>query len=348
MGIASPLVTVLMPVYNAELHVKDSINSILEQSFGDFELIVFNDGSTDRSREVILRISDNRIIFIDSSVNIGYVAHLNNGLAIARGKYVARMDADDIALVNRFEKQVALLEQQPEIGLCGTAFSTFDAQEVTVILPVKDVQIREFMLRDSPMGHPTVMFRNQLVKQYGLRYNQKFMPAEDYKLWYDFSKITQLENLPEGLLNYRVHLHQISSYQSQKQRNNADAVRVLQLIDKGFHLTQNEQELYCQMLRYEVRPQTAAELKVILNLMQKISEENDRLNAYDGLWFRRLFENVWRDAVNRIELYNPTHIADIIFPKELVTGSFGFLDKAKFLIKGLIGWKARTSFPPKN
>ncbi|SFQ84310.1 glycosyltransferase family 2 protein [Hymenobacter arizonensis] len=344
MKFAFPLVTVLMPVYNAELYVKDSINSILEQSFCDFELIVFNDGSTDRSRDVILSILDSRIVFIDSSVNVGYVAHLNNGLDIARGKYIARMDADDIALASRFEQQVALLEQQPEIGLCGTAFSTFDAQSVTIKLPVKDFQIREFMLRDSPMGHPTVMFRSKLVKDYGLRYNQKFMPAEDYKLWYDFSKITQLANLPEVLLNYRVHSHQVSSYLSQNQRNNADAVRVLQLIDKGFHLTENEQELYCQMLRYDARPQTTTELKLMLKLMQKITDENERLNAYDSLWFRRLFENVWRDAINDINQYTPMHLSFIIFPKKPVTGAFGFLDKAKFLLKGLIGWKGRKFF----
>lgn len=336
-----PLVSVLMPVYNAAPYVKDAIDSILNQTFADFELLVFNDGSTDSSAEVIESIKDKRIVFIDSAKNFGYVAHLNNGLQLARGKYIARMDADDIALPTRFEKQIAFLEANSEVGLCGTSFRTFGASEIVVSVPEGNEEIREFLLRNSPMAHPTVIFRKALVEQHSLHYDKDFMPTEDYKLWYDISKLTKLHNITEVLLYYRVHPHQISSYMNDTQRANADKVRVLQLTDKGFDLTPDEQQIYCHILQYSPLPQTAVELEGWRLVMRKIIAENRKLHAYNELWFDHIFMTAWREAASRIEKYTLSHLWPLLVQPKPTSKSFSVGIGLRIAAKCLVQWKAR-------
>ncbi|MFT5919102.1 MAG: glycosyltransferase involved in cell wall biosynthesis, partial [Granulosicoccus sp.] len=115
-----PLVTVLLPVYNAEKFLEQAIRSVLDQTFTEFEFLIINDGSTDRSEEIIVSFNDSRIRYIKNETNLKLIKTLNKGIEFASGKYIARMDADDISLPTRFEQQVALLEKQPEIGVCGT------------------------------------------------------------------------------------------------------------------------------------------------------------------------------------------------------------------------------------
>ena len=332
-----------MPVYNAAPYVQASILSILSQTFTDFELLVFNDGSTDASGDVIDAITDTRITLINVAKNCGYVAHLNAGLAMARGKYIARMDADDIALPNRFARQISLLENHPEIGLCGTAYQTFDAQDTTVAVPLSDAEIRGAMLWYNPVGHPTVMFRRELIERHGLRYDPEYMPAEDYKLWYDLSLVTQLQNLPEVLLRYRVHAHQISAYMNGTQRANADKVRVLQLLDKGFRLTPTEQKLYCQLIHRTSLPQTSLELRRWLAVMWKIKHENQRLRAYEDHWFDSLFEQAWQEAIAGIKQYNPAHLWPVLLQRKPMEHSGDVAAKMRIAVKSLLFWKARTT-----
>ena len=115
----NPKVTVLMPVYNCEKYLRESIESILNQTFKDFEFLIINDGSSDKSAEIVESYNDNRINFVQNEKNIGLAASLNRGLDIAKGEYIARMDADDISLPERLEKQVRFMETNPQIGICG-------------------------------------------------------------------------------------------------------------------------------------------------------------------------------------------------------------------------------------
>ena len=341
--VAPPLVSVLMPVYNAAPYVEQAIRSILEQTVLDFELLIFNDGSTDESSSVIQSIQDQRIQLYNAQENCGYVAHLNEGLRLARGKYIARMDADDIALPERFAKQVELLENNPSIGLCGTAYVTFGSQQQFVPVPVDDQQVREFMLRDCPMGHPTVMFRKTVVDQYGLQYDRDFMPAEDYRLWVEFSKVSSIQNIPEALLLYRVHPHQISAYANEKQGLRADAVRALQLVDKGFELTVLELATYCQILRRQVNAQTPEELQALLSLMNKISLQNKELRAYDKYWFDKIFIETWHFVVSNIQHYKIGHVKPLVLAPKLFAEPYSSRTKFHLFVKLLLGWKAKLS-----
>lgn len=330
-----PKVSVIMPVYNASAYVEKAINSILNQTFINFELLVFNDGSSDQSSEVVRSIKDNRIRFFDYDQNSGYVKHLNEGLLLARGEYIARMDADDIALPERFTRQVALLDNEPKVVLCGTAMETFGSAKRIVNFPVTDKEIKDFMPFNNPIGHPTVMFRKHIVQQHNLAYNSDYMPAEDYKLWYDFSKVGELRNLPEILLHYRVHPFQISSYQNAKQRKKANTVRMMQLIDKGFTFNEIEWDLYCNICDQGMKLNKFDELKSVINFMDKLLRKNIELHAYEPQVFFDFFQNRWNNILLSVEQYSFN-----MLPLILKTDILSWAAKSKFIAKSLLNWRA--------
>ncbi|MFZ6014448.1 MAG: glycosyltransferase family 2 protein, partial [Bacteroidota bacterium] len=204
-----PAVSVIMPVYNAESFLQEAIESILTQSFRDFEFLIFNDGSTDNSKQIIQSISDPRIKLFDSDINQGYVSLLNKGIDLAHGKYIARMDADDIAHPHRLQKQFDKLEQHPDHVICGTRFTTVGSNQVTA-LPLEDDDIKLKMLYITPFCHPSVMIRAAVLKDHQLRYEHDYMPAEDYQLWVTLSDYGKFCNLSESLMHYRVHHNNIS------------------------------------------------------------------------------------------------------------------------------------------
>lgn len=211
------LVSVIMPVYNAENFVEEAIQSIIDQTYTNFEFLIFNDASTDRSLEIIQTFSDSRIKLFNYKKNTGYLKHLNEGLKLAEGKYIARMDADDISLPDRLLKQVQFMETHPEVGVCGTAIEIFgDRNEVkTHVEHHKEIKL-ELLLR-SPIVHPSVVIRKSLMDNYNLNYDSNFYTAEDYHLWVQLSTKTRLHNLQEVLLRYRWHKSNISVSQKERQ-----------------------------------------------------------------------------------------------------------------------------------
>ena len=225
-----PSISVLMPVYNAQTYLPEAISSILSQRFESFEFLIFNDGSTDRSKEIIESFNDPRIIFTDSSFNQGYVALLNIGLQKARGKYIARMDADDIAHPDRFQKQYEFMEKHHEYVVCGTLFNVTSKKEVTQ-LPLDNDDVKSKMLYITPFCHPSVMMRTEILQRHKIFYDAAYMPAEDHELWCRLAEYGKFANLPEILLHYRVHDNNISlKKRSQKQIENLYRVRMNYII----------------------------------------------------------------------------------------------------------------------
>lgn len=196
-----PKVSVIMPVYNAESYLAEAVQSILDQTFIDFEFLIYNDGSTDRSLEILNSFSDSRIKVTSVTPNQGYVYHLNTGLREAQGKYIARMDADDISHKQRLEKQVVFMDQNVDVILCGTRFEKINSK-IYVDLPLDDTTIRLSLLHNNVFGHPTVMFRRDVLRKHNLCY--PLVPViEDYGLWSKLAPYGKLANLPEYLLRYR-------------------------------------------------------------------------------------------------------------------------------------------------
>jgi glycosyltransferase involved in cell wall biosynthesis len=206
-----PLISVVMSVFNSELYVKEAIDSILNQTFEDFEFIILDDGSTDKSVDIIQGYTDSRIRFFQNDKNLGLRGSLNRGLQLAEGKYIARMDSDDIAVERRFEIQVKYLEQHPDVVMCGGNVHYLIDGKIKrnkEIFPCSFQEIRIALLRYNCFFHPTVMLRTDFIRAHELYYQRTF--ADDYDLWTRMMNQSvlygkQMINLPEVFLNYRLH-----------------------------------------------------------------------------------------------------------------------------------------------
>ena len=218
-------VTVLMPVYNGALYLREAIDSILNQSYSDFEFLIINDGSIDKSVEIINSYHDTRINLVSNEINKGLIYSLNRGLEIACGKYIARMDCDDISMPDRLAKQVDLMENSPEIGVCGSWIEYFVGCQSLLKLPITDKKIRRTMIFRNPMAHPTVMMRSSVLKKNKLYYDPSYHYVEDYELWTRLAHYTQFYNIPEALLKYRIHSEQVSTQNATKQKKMLKKIR---------------------------------------------------------------------------------------------------------------------------
>jgi glycosyltransferase involved in cell wall biosynthesis len=198
-----PLVSVVMPVHNAAKYLKEAIKSILYQTYTNFEFIIVNDGSTDSSEQIIKSIVDDRVKYHCFEKQQGIVAALNFGLGIAQGDFIARMDADDISLKHRLEKQVAMMLNNPEIGILGTQYIGINGRSRA--LPVLHDDIVWHTLNASPFVHPSVMFRADFVRKCNITYASNFQFAEDLAMWVACFSKTRLANLNEPLIKYRYH-----------------------------------------------------------------------------------------------------------------------------------------------
>ena len=202
----TPLISVVMPVYNGAEFLKLAITSILEQSLSDFELIVVNDASRDDSAKVINSFHDRRIRLVTHTQNLGITKSLNHGIQLARGKFIARMDQDDISLPQRFESQVKFLNSHPQVGFVGTAFAEIDQfGQIKRAIPVllADDELKIGLEYKSTFAHGSVMFTRALVTQHALTYSDKYKSCEDWYLWRRIAQHTRLANLPAVLYLWR-------------------------------------------------------------------------------------------------------------------------------------------------
>ncbi|MCW3073838.1 MAG: glycosyl transferase family 2 [Flaviaesturariibacter sp.] len=204
----APIVSVLLPVFNGARYLRQSIDSILVQTFPDFELLILNDGSTDNSEEIILSYNDPRIIYTKNETNSGLIFTLNKGIDLARGKYIARIDSDDICLPHRFEKQVGFL-QDSHAAVVATTVQMID-ENGHGMAPWSDDRnyisaesIRGFLPKNNCIAHPSIMADASVLKEYKYADNQK--EAEDYDLWLRLSADGKIiSKIDEPLLQYRV------------------------------------------------------------------------------------------------------------------------------------------------
>jgi len=196
-----------MPLYNGALYLDEAVSSILAQTFEDFELIVVDDGSTDDGWEKLATYSDPRIVKVKRQ-HAGLVPTLNHGLALARGGYVARMDADDVALPERLAEQVLYMESNPEIGLSSASLLFVDEAGRPVNardVPTDDWEIRWELLFENPFMHSAVILRRELLDGEGVAYDESYHRAEDYELWARLLRRTRGGNISKRLVRYRLH-----------------------------------------------------------------------------------------------------------------------------------------------
>ena len=200
-------ISVILPVYNCEKYVGESIESILNQTHKNFELIIINDGSTDGSDNKIVQFKDQRIQYLKLQKNEGFVNALNIGIKNSTGKYIFRMDADDICLVTRFEAQIAFLEKNPGIDILGNNAIFFSGKEsrVTGSGNLNDAVIKNMLLLFSPFIHPTIVLRNSTIKKKYILYNNILSVSEDYDLFTRGSSQMTFAHSDSIVLKYREH-----------------------------------------------------------------------------------------------------------------------------------------------
>lgn len=224
----TPLVSVIMTVYNAEKYLVQAVESILAQTFKDFEFIIINDGSTDRSESILQEFQrQDRRIKVTSRDNVGLTASLNEGLGYARGRYIARMDADDVALPERFAKQVEFLEERSDYVAVGSRVMLIDPEGLPLCSFARETNHEEIdrnhITADcsgSQIVHPAAMLRRDALQKVG-GYREGMEPAEDLDLFLRLAEIGRIANLPEILLQYRMQSNSIGHTRRLEQRQMA-------------------------------------------------------------------------------------------------------------------------------
>lgn len=275
-GVNNYKISVLMPVYNGSAFLQKAVDSILCQTFDDFEFIIIDDGSTDNSVDILKSYQDPRIILLQNLHNLGLVKTLNRGLLQSRGKYIARMDQDDISFTDRLERQVRFLDNHPEHVLVGTTYAYINTQgEVTGSFPalLDDEDIKRELFTKTPFGHGTVMIRGSALRQKGFMYSEDAVHVEDYDLWLRFAQAGKYANLPEILYLWRysstntksLHGQTQSRYSAQLQKRAFDGLRDARILVKwpgwrsfrkyrnaskmvqGRHVEMRRRDAYCSM-----------------------------------------------------------------------------------------------------
>ncbi len=223
----TPTVSVVMSVFDGSHFLPEALDSILGQSFCDFEFVIIDDGSTDNSLAILesYKLTDKRIrLFVQR--NMGLISSLNRGCRLARGKYIARMDADDIAVKDRFAKQVDFMEANPGIGVVGGAVQMIDANGTplrVVRYPESNRDLQRALIQSNVFWHPTVLLRADVFKSVGGYRN--LLCAEDYDMWLRIAEYHDLANLTSVLLKYRIHPQQVSQRQYEQQATAAVAAQ---------------------------------------------------------------------------------------------------------------------------
>jgi glycosyltransferase involved in cell wall biosynthesis len=217
--LSNPKISVIMAVKDSEKYLREAIESVLQQTFTDFEFIIIDDYSTDSSAKIVLEYKDLRIKCIKNQSPLGLAKSLNIGLDIARGEYIARLDADDVCLPNRFEHQVRFLNEHPQIGVLGSGIRLIDDQGNTIYdvhFPTDHDVIKWQLCFHNPIAHPTVMMRLAVVKQAD-GYDPALIRSQDYDLWWRMSLISELANLYEINIHLRQHSGQVTNVQRNEQ-----------------------------------------------------------------------------------------------------------------------------------
>lgn len=227
-GIAKPQLSVILSVYNGADYLRAAVDSILSQTFRNFELILINDGSTDSSKEIIESYDDPRIRLINQE-NHGLVFSLNRGFSLAAGEYIARMDADDISSPSRLEKQMEVISSKPEVAVVGSFFSYIDEEDnhldTVMASPTKDIDIKRSLYVANPLAHGSTLIRKSVWKAVG-GYIDTYKSTEDFELWRKIADLpkTKFAIVPEVLYWYRINPNGISKRGEEIQQKNAEKI----------------------------------------------------------------------------------------------------------------------------
>ncbi|MCL4352886.1 MAG: glycosyltransferase [Patescibacteria group bacterium] len=286
-----PKATVLMPVYNGQKYLKEAIGSILSQTYRDFEFLIIDDGSTDNTIRIIRGFSDSRIHLVKNEKNLGLPRTLNKGIKLAKGKYIARMDSDDISFSNRLAVQVDYMDRHPNIDICGTtAVSSHNSKSVRVVLPNDSEYLRARLLFRTSFIHSSVILRKESLVGNNLFYNPSFRFAEDYELWSRCWQKLRFANIPNALLFYRVHDEQRS--QDVRHSRVISQIRERMLEELDIYPSRADMEIHDDLATNSSKIERA----VIVNAerwLLGLKSANDKKHFVSKIAMARVLEEQW-------------------------------------------------------
>lgn len=294
-----PTISVVMSVYNGEKYLSEAIESILCQTYKDFEFIIINDGSTDKSLSIIekYKAQDERIVIIDRK-NKGLIASLNEGIDKARGKYIARMDADDISLPERFDEELKVMESDKEIVVCGSWINVFSENKKNKIKKyfVEDKKIKANLLMSCCFAHPSVMIRKDAFIDNNIWYDKNYTHAEDYHLWTQLAKIGKFYNIPKALLKYRFLETSITRIADKNESQRKEVYtnifcETLKLIN--YERTNREIEINTIISHKDRMKVNKLNLNELQVYFERIVHANHKVNFADDFTLKLMLGNRW-------------------------------------------------------
>lgn len=291
-----PRLTVLMPVLNSAANLQEAVSSVLSQSFKDFELLVIDGGSTDNTLEILNSFQDPRIKILENRE--GLSQSLNAGLDASSSEYIARMDADDISVHNRFSNQIRYMDFHQDVVVCGSWFRTLGDPPRVHRHPETHKEIfNEFLFTGCVIGHPTVIIRRKKFLEAGGRYNGNLKSGEDFELWARLSDKVKFANIPEVLLLYRLHSLQASSTQGVKLGRVTRDIQAQLLLRTLRKHSANDLDTAYKLLsgEYEVTPKFTSDSR---KLITRLMKANKRSQRYDHEKFVIFFSEIW-DSISR-------------------------------------------------
>lgn len=278
----SPLVSIVMPVYNSQYYLRESIESILNQNYTNFEFIIVNDYSTDKSKDIILEYKkrDSRIVFLNNLSNNGNYYSRNIGNKIAKGEFIAIMDSDDIAMYERIAIQVEIMKREREISAIGCDFYAFsDERTLELYRREKNFQKNQILLLKNNVAlHSSLMIRHSDFRKINY-YDESFHFSSDYDMLCKLSTIGQIVGIDDILMKYRIHENQISSKNNQRQSYFADIIRLNYFTKLGFRLSEKEYSTYNKIMKNNtINYSETIIMHKIINLLRIQNKINQAFN----------------------------------------------------------------------
>lgn len=291
-----PLVTVFMPVYNSEQYIKEAVESILNQTYKNLEIILVDDGSTDRSIEIIKSYKDDRIRLIQNEKNMGIPYTRNVGLKEAKGKYIAIMDSDDIATPKRIERQVDYLEKNPDIDAVGSYYIQFGEKAEKKVTPkyTKPEELKIMLMFYNPIANPSATVRKETLDKHNIKYNLDFFVAQDYQLWVQLAKVGKIEIIPEFLLKYRFGHENISKKSNREKREKRkqliSRIHEDMLAFLGVDFTEEELNVFNEFF-IESYGSAVSNISTVPKVIEKLKQWNYETQTFDQDLFLSILDD---------------------------------------------------------
>lgn len=248
-------ISIILNVYNSEDYIKECLDSIFRQSFSNFEMILTLDGCTDSTPDIVNSYKDERLKIIKNKVNRGVSSCCNNSISLANGKYIVRMDGDDIMHPQRLEKQFHFMENNPEIGVCSSWVQRFGKENDIVKHSYDDAKIKIDLLYGNPIANPSVIIKTSTLRDNNITYNSEYNGVEDYKLWTELALVTKFSNIPEVLLRYRTHEKQLTNYQNKEEQQKLIlSIKQEYFEHVFFKIAPEEKEAWKGLFNYDENP----------------------------------------------------------------------------------------------